>query len=194
MRYEPRDDVAAMLRRGATYGEIRAELGVSSHVIAATRKAHRIPTVRGTSGYRPTPEERADNERRTVAMLLAGATYRQVKAEVGISEPVVARIRREAGLPAPGNRLAGTGRTPAEALARHSEAYGDGHVRWTGSMAGRMPQLCSKGRKLNARRVAFEEHWGRPPVGYVIPSCSERECMAGGHLADAPMRHRRNSS
>ncbi|MEH0564673.1 hypothetical protein [Streptomyces scabiei] len=38
-----REDVAVMLRAGATYQQIHTELGVGQATIAATRKAYKIP-------------------------------------------------------------------------------------------------------------------------------------------------------
>lgn len=187
--YKPRKDIAELLRGGATYAAIRQELGVSSGAIAATRKAFSIPTMPGGPGYRPTPEVRAANEMRTLQLLLTGASYRQVEEEVGISRPTIFKIRVDAGLPAPVVDHRMSSRTVPEALALYSEAYGDGHLRWTGPCSGRAAQLSAEGRRLNVRHVTFEAHHGRPSTGYVIPRCGEDGCIAGAHLTDARQRH-----
>lgn len=187
--YQPREDVAQLLRGGATYASIRQTLGVSSGVIAATRKAFDIPTRPGGPGYRPTPEARAANEMRTLQLLLTGASYRQIEDEVGISRPTIFKIRVDAGLPAPVVDHRMPSRTVAETLALYTQAYGDGHLRWTGPSRGRAPQLSAEGRRLNVRRVTFEAHHGRRAVGYLIPQCGEDGCIAGAHLADTRQRH-----
>ncbi|MEU2780573.1 histone-like nucleoid-structuring protein Lsr2 [Streptomyces sp. NPDC007110] len=181
-----REAVAEMLRAGAPQKQIMAKLGVSTRMIARTRAEYGIPYPKGP-GFRFTPEQRAENERRALELLRAGATYAEVAEQVGISAPTITAIRKRAGLPSVQGR---NGKEPrprrskAEALAECTEPYGDGHVRWAGPMAGRMPQLCAEGGKFNGRRVAFEQHHGRPPAGYVRTSCTEPACIAGPHLID----------
>ncbi|MEU9400589.1 hypothetical protein [Streptomyces sp. NPDC048242] len=184
---QPREDVAALLRAGATYQQIRDQLRVSTNVIAATRRAYSIPTAKGY-GYRPTPEKRGENERQALCLLLAGATIKEVAARVGISGPTIVKLRRDAGLPPSGNRGKPPTRTVRQTLALYCEPYGDGHVRWTGPRAGRGLLLMAQGRRRNARRVLFARHHGRRPSGYVMPTCGEPDCTAGAHLADAVMR------
>ncbi|MFE6408486.1 hypothetical protein ACFVOR_16305 [Streptomyces sp. NPDC057837] len=120
---------------------------------------------------------------RVEAMLLDGATYEHIRQVLRISPPTVTRIRNE--LQFPRALPVRPSWSVAEALEVHTEAYGEGHARWTGPMAGRMPQLCAEGGKFNARRVAFEQHHGRAPVGYVRACCTDAACIAGAHLADA---------
>ncbi|MDX5569822.1 Lsr2 family protein [Streptomyces sp. ID05-04B] len=185
---EAREDVAELLRQGATYRQIIGELGVAGHVVSATRRAYGIPLPVGP-GRRRSPEDRAANEKRTIELLLGGATYQQIRDEVGITAPTIVAIRRKAGLPAPSRgRGAPAPRTIADGLAANVEAHGDGHARWTGPMAGRMPQLHAEGDRFNARHVIFERHHGRPPVGYVISDCGDQACVAGAHLTDDAMR------
>ncbi|MDX2698964.1 helix-turn-helix domain-containing protein [Streptomyces ipomoeae] len=183
---QPRDDVAELLRQGATYRAIRQQLGVSSHVISATRKAYNIPLPTGP-GYRPPPEERARIEQRVAVLLLQGATYEAISAEVGLSQPTIMKIRLDWNIPK-AVREPRPSRTVAAALALYAEPYGDGHVRWTGPYSGRMPTLFADSRSHNARRVAFREHHGREPVGYVLTDCGRSGCMAGAHLTDLLMR------
>lgn len=182
-----RDDVAELLRAGASHAQITEQLRVSARVVTATRKAYGIPYPR-KSGYRYTPEERAENERRTLELLRAGATHAEVTRQVGISAPTTVRIRKQAGLPASKNHGGPPARTKAEALAATVEPYGDGHARWTGPMSGRMPTLFANRGRYNARHVVFEQHHGRPPVGYVRTSCEEAGCIAGAHLVDDTTR------
>lgn len=183
----PREDVAALLRGGATQAQIMKHLKVSQRVITATREAYDIPRPTG-AGFRYSPERRAENERRTIELLRGGATYQQITDEVGISAPTILAICRKAGLPTPDNNGGQPARTKAEALALHLEAYGDGHARWNGPMTGRLPQLYAEKTRFNARHVVFEQHHGRPPVGRLRSDCGVTACMAGAHLTDHVLR------
>ncbi|MFE9935890.1 hypothetical protein [Streptomyces hirsutus] len=185
-RYIPREDVAELLRAGATYRQVREALGVGSGLIAATRRAYDIPVPKSNTGGRLTPEERPVIVARVEAMLLSGATYEQVNQVVGISNPTVMRIREELGIP-PASHVP-PALTVDEALERHLRPAEDGHARWGGPMAGRMPMLCAEGRQMNARHVVFEQHHSRPPTGRVFSNCGETTCMTGAHLTDAVIR------
>lgn len=182
----PREDVAALLREGATQRQIMEQLGVSARMVATTRRAFDIPLPQGP-GFRYSPEQRAENERRTLDLLRAGATYAEVSEQVGISAPTIVAIRRKAGLPPP-VRCGGQARTKTEALAASIEPYGDGHARWTGPTAGRMAELWANGTRFNGRHVVFERHHGRLPVGNVRSNCGETACMTGAHLIDGVIR------
>jgi uncharacterized protein YerC len=181
--YRPRADVAEMLRQGATYREIHQQLGACSHAISATRKAYRIPL---PPGRRLDPERRAVVEQQVADLLLQGDTYQQVKAKAGVSQPTIVRIRRARNIPL-AVRPPKPARTVEQALALHAQPYGDGHVRWTGPHAGRMPIVYAGGR-FNARHITFRAHHDRPPVGYVVGGCTEAGCLAGAHLTDELIR------
>ncbi|MFJ5156352.1 Trp family transcriptional regulator [Streptomyces sp. NPDC088353] len=123
-------------------------------------------------------------------LLRVGATYAQVRATLGgASRNDIADVRRAEGIPVPERpQLC---RTPEDSYALYAEPYGDGHARWTGPWAGRMPQVCHPGkggRKESALRIAFRMRHGREPQGYVRPFCSEPDCVASGHLADRTIR------
>ncbi|MFE7236122.1 hypothetical protein ACFVAF_37020 [Streptomyces sp. NPDC057596] len=153
---------------------------------AATRPAQLVPVPRRAAGVRIPPQERPAVVARVGKLLRAGATYEQISQEVGVSMPTVGRIRGELKIPLA--KRAWPSRTVAEVLSLHIEPHGDGHARWTGPMAGRMPELFAEGRRFNARHVMFERHHGRPPVGYVVSNCREIPCMEGAHLTDAVLR------
>ncbi|EGX60135.1 hypothetical protein SZN_09441 [Streptomyces zinciresistens K42] len=181
-----REGVAAMLRAGATHRQIMDELHVTSRTITETRTAYAIPYRQGP-GFRYSPQQRAQNEQRTLELLRAGASYSEITEQVGISAPAILKIRRAAGLKAPARRPPPP-QTRAQALAARLEPYGDGHARWTGTWSGRMPQLYAEKGRFNARHTAFEQHHGRPPAGYVRSGCTEGACMAGAHLTDDLVR------
>jgi uncharacterized protein YerC len=180
-----RQDVADMLRAGATYREIKAQLQVGHATIAATRKALRIEPVRRPLAELTDDEKRARVEQRhprVVAMLRAGASPRTISAETGVSQPTIVNVRRVLGIPAPahGRRA----RTIAETLARYLQPYGDQHARWTGPFANNQPQLWANSRVYSARREAFRAHHGRAPESRLTTTCEEPGCIAGQHLAD----------
>lgn len=122
-------------------------------------------------------------------LLLAGATYAEIRQQLGgVSDTTIARARRALRIPVPHRTR--PARTPEESYALYATAYGDGHARWDGPWAGRMPQIWHNGRGCSALRVAFRMRHGREPVGNVRPVCGEHACVASGHLADRPMRER----
>jgi uncharacterized protein YerC len=186
-RNELREDVAAMLRDGATYDAIRQQLGVSTHQISATRKAYRITYTTGP-GRRITPDERPLLEQQVCELARAGATYAQIEAAAGISAPTILAIRSKHGLPKPARGRRNTGRPLAEALALYTHTDSHGHLHWTGPYAGRAPALSAQGRRYNARHVTFRAHHGRDPVGYVLNTCLVTDCIAGAHLNDKTIR------
>ncbi|MGX1223173.1 hypothetical protein [Streptomyces ambofaciens] len=129
-------------------------------------------------------------------LLRAGATYEEIREELGGgSYTLISQVRRAEGIPViPRPRHA---HTPEATYARYAEPYGDGHARWTGAWAGRMPQIQhpgpnGEGRKESALRVAFRMLYGREPSGYVRPGCGVSDCVASGHLTDRDMRQARN--
>lgn len=137
-------------------------------------------------GVALTLQEREVIVPRVADLLRAGETYRRIAAEVGISVTTISHIRVELDIPiAPHPRR---GRSIAAALALYSEAYGDGHVRWTGPLLNGVQRLRADGSSFVARRVAFESHHGRAPDGVVTVTCTELRCIAGPHLADHAMR------
>lgn len=147
-----------------------------------------MPLPRPKRGGRYTPEERAAYERRTRELLRAGRSFSEIREQVGISAPTITRIRDEAGIKPSRKTGARPARTVAEVLALHVEPYGEGHARWTGLMAGRMPQFQAAGTRGNARHAVFEQHHGRPPVGRIRSNCGVTECIAGAHLIDNTLR------
>ncbi|MDX3830697.1 hypothetical protein PV730_45000, partial [Streptomyces scabiei] len=94
-----REDVADMLRAGATYRQIIARLGVRQATIAATRKAYRIPLPAGRTGrHRDTPGA-ADVDAAIAAMLRAGATYTEVREQLHVSAQRISGVRLEQKIP-----------------------------------------------------------------------------------------------
>ncbi|MFB7617806.1 hypothetical protein [Kitasatospora sp. NPDC056181] len=80
--------------------------------------------------------------------------------------------------------------SPEAKLAALTEPAADGHVRWTGPMNGRHPLLKHGGRRWPVLTLAFRQHYGRDPIGTVMPGCDLPDCVAGAHLDDNPARAR----
>lgn len=125
-------------------------------------------------------------------LLRAGATYAEIRQQLGIgSNTTISEVRKALHLPVP-HRTRPT-RTLQETYDLYAKPYGDGHARWEGPWAGRMPQIChpgKTGRKESALRVAFRLEYGREPVGQVKATCGEPQCVARRHIEDRPMRAR----
>ncbi len=126
------------------------------------------------------------------ALLHEGATYRQVRAVLGGGSPnVISDVRKTEAIPVPERTK--YRRSVEETYALYAEPFGDGHARWAGPWAGRMPQICHpgrNGRKESALRVAFRMRHGRDAEGYVRPGCGVHQCVASGHLTDRVLRAR----
>ncbi|MBQ1096304.1 hypothetical protein KBY55_09430 [Streptomyces sp. b94] len=139
----------------------------------------------------PTPA--SPDLRAAIAKLLwAGATYPEVREQLGVgSYTTIAQVRHAEGIPVV--QRPRPSRSAEETYALYAEPYGDGHARWTGPWAGRMPQIQhpgpgGHGRKESALRVAFRLEYGREPVGNVRAGCGEAGCVAAGHTTDRDMR------
>ena len=80
--------------------------------------------------------------------------------------------------------------SPEAKLAALVEATDDGHALWTGPVDGPHPLLKHGGRRWPAHTIAFQQHYGRAPVGQVRPGCGVAGCLLGEHLDDRPARER----
>ncbi|MDQ0829518.1 uncharacterized protein YerC [Streptomyces achromogenes] len=187
---ESRDQIAAMLRDGATYLQIKDALHVSTSAIKAVRAAHHIPVPPRAIDELPPEQQRAAIETRyphVAAMLRDGHPVAEIVAAGVASSSTVYKVR--AVLQLPGERRA---RTIAETLARYVQPAGDGHARWTGPTSRAdgtgQPQLWAHNRRHAPHRAAFRAHHGRAPIGPVTATCTYPGCLAGPHLADRAIR------
>lgn len=80
--------------------------------------------------------------------------------------------------------------TPEDKFAALTEATEDGHIRWTGPRAVHQMILVHRGTRWSPMRLAFRLHYGREPIGLVLPSCGTTGCLLGAHLDDGPARAR----
>ncbi|HEY9353737.1 MAG TPA: helix-turn-helix domain-containing protein [Nocardioides sp.] len=120
-----------------------------------------------------------------IALLQEGHSDREIGRRLHTNPPRVQRIRQELDLPP-------YKPTPALTLeqrwATRTHSVSGGHMRWTGSLRGGMPNLVYLQRNYSARRIAFAIGHGRDPVGRVLPRCEHSWCIAPDHATDAPMR------
>jgi len=70
--------------------------------------------------------------------------------------------------------------------SHHARPDGDGHVRWT----DHRHQISVRNTVYTPNQLAFQAHYGRPPVGHVERVCDVERCVARACLADRPMRER----
>jgi DNA-binding CsgD family transcriptional regulator len=108
--------IAALLRAGATYAQIKALLRTSDRAISRVRHAHRIPLP--PSRARRSPAQLKKLEAQAVNMLRAGATQRAIYAKLKVAPSTLARLRKEHRIPVrprrsrlPPGRPSVTGRT-----------------------------------------------------------------------------------
>ena len=185
-----RDQIAAMLRDGATLQQVTQRLGVSTRIVTEVRQDRGIPLPPGRGGGHAPDTALRD---RIAALLANGATYDQIHEQTGAGTTTIARVRKDRAIPRPTGRSGGgttytPARTPEQALAHHSRPRADGHTDWTGPTQGRrLPVIWSAGRH-NALHLAFRAHHGRNPEGRVNRSCDHPGCITGAHLTDHTIR------
>lgn len=179
------EQIIALLHAGMSQRDIKAQLHVGGARVATARatagikrRTTRIP-LDGTDQRQAAVEARHPQ---VAAMLRAGASYRQITAATGTTSPTIANVRRTLKIPVPPAR--NPHRTIPEALAHHTETYGDGHARWNGPHSRGQAQLWAEGRVFSARREIYRAHTGRAPQGRVRPTCTEPGCIGPEHLAD----------
>ncbi|MDX3830698.1 hypothetical protein PV730_45005 [Streptomyces scabiei] len=183
-----REDVAAMLRAGATYAQIKSRLQVSDLLISRTRHDLDIPL----------PPERVKRSRaelvavdaQAVTMLRAGATYDEIRSALRLDPNRISRLRKQHSIPVPPrDRWAPLRLTVEESFTRYARPTPEGgHLIWTGPRSGRGLDLIASGRTHNARHVAFRKHYGRDPDGQTRRTCDQPDCIAGAHLTDRTLR------
>lgn len=184
------DQIAALLTAGRTNTQIRAQLKVGPTRVSRVLRERGItlPPARA----RRTRAELAAAEQKALAMLRAGATYNSIRAATRVSTNTLSKLRKQHNIPLPARTPAPQARKPArpmaEALALHTQPYGNGHARWTGPHNGHQGLVWAEGRRSAVPREAFTAHHQRKPVGYVKTNCDELACIAGPHLTDQLIR------
>ncbi len=135
--------------------------------------------------------------REVIAALLrrGDMTESAIAREVGVSRPTVGNVRKALGLPAPRQGQPPVYASVEDAYRALAVPREDGHVEWTGlRTGGHAPMIKHCRDSVSAYRVAFRLHHGRDPEGLVYPACALKDCVAGAHVEDTPMRHARKRS
>jgi len=109
-----------------------------------------------------------------------------IAKQLGISRPVVAKVRTDLGLVSPGRPLLHA--TLEDAYRALAIPTGDGHMRWPRERGGQSPMAKVGGRIESVYRIAFRVHHGREAKGTAEPTCGRAQCVAGAHIEDAVMR------
>jgi hypothetical protein len=110
-------------------------------------------------------------------------------AEHGCSVHLVARVRRELGLPAFARGKRPTRQELTDVFMERSRPVAGGHRQWLAQLAASgTPVLSWHGQHVTAGRVAFKLARGRAPEGQVRPVCDFPHCVAPEHQADRLMR------
>ncbi|MFJ8146610.1 hypothetical protein ACIQ6R_16285 [Streptomyces sp. NPDC096048] len=162
-------------------GHTHAPCGYDGCVAPAHVEDSKVVTRKG----RPGAGRKANADRgQIVALLLDGHTDDAIRRELRVDAKRIAVIRREEDIARAPRPVV----TFAEKWAAHTVPADGGHVAWTGRRRENTPSLVYRGREYSARRAAFEEHYGREPVGNVLPGCGWEPCVRPDHLEDRTIR------
>ncbi|MEU0027425.1 hypothetical protein [Streptomyces sp. NPDC006335] len=183
--------IAAMLRAGATYDEVRRQLKVGNTAIIRVRYSYTITSPRA----KRSADDLARAEAQAVGMLRAGATHASIRAATGLNSNKIAELRRENRIPIPLKNRKPRLVAVDEAFRSYTRSGTDGHVLWIKPAGSRTFDFKASGGRYNARRLAFEQHHGRPPEGRLrrTPDCAIPNCIAGAHHADNRISDRHGS-
>ncbi|WP_405994984.1 hypothetical protein [Streptomyces sp. NBC_00986] len=96
------DEIAAMLRAGATHQHIVNTLHVGHVRVVRVRAERRIPLPASRNGL--TPAERRAREEQATAMLRAGATYQQIYDATRLQYDRISALRKHHNIPVPNRR------------------------------------------------------------------------------------------
>lgn len=112
-------------------------------------------------------------------MLLAGDSMAKVQRTLGVGYSIVSAHRQALRLPL--HPPAVKAESVEATFARRTRATDDGHLIWTGVD---LTINTIEGANLSA----FQQQYGRPPVGRVLPGCGVPRCVHPAHVEDQPMR------
>lgn len=113
------------------------------------------------------------------ALIEQGLTDTEIARQLGTDRRPVARVRRIIGAQPCTN-----GTTVEAKLAKYSTVLA-GHTFWHGRVSSTgVPVMRHRGKGFPASHAVFEQHYGRPPVGYVRSDCDVPHCLTPQHLLD----------
>lgn len=113
--------IADMLRAGATYDEISAQLGVGRPVITAIRKAHENPVPKGRGGSGTDPEYIRRRDQEIADLLRQGVSGAEISRRLRVSTTTITNVRKTEGMGRPSTRTP-TVEEEAERQRRHKRA------------------------------------------------------------------------
>lgn len=113
-------------------------------------------------------------------LLREGLDNMAISKLTGADRRVVARVRRDLGMPPVRNRT-----TVEQKVARASVPREDGHTGWTGRRATTgAPTVRQDGKDATCSHVVFRARTGRDPVGMVKSECGFEDCLTPEHVSD----------
>lgn len=119
----------------------------------------------------------------------------EVSRRLHVHRSRVAGIRKRLGLPThpPGRPI--VYETREQVIALYLLPDGE-HLVWTGPVNTRSgtPVVNWSNTVTSVNRALFEQHYGRPPEGYVKATCGMRRCIEPTHLADRRIRAERRAA
>ncbi|MFE5591489.1 hypothetical protein [Streptomyces sp. NPDC056549] len=121
--------------------------------------------------------------RRITDLLRAGHSISRITRTLPVAALRVRTIRDSLGIPLhpPGVKAEGVDET----FRRRTVLTDDGHLLWP-STDYRIRTV--DGASMSAARYAFQQKYGRQPVGKVTPGCGTPKCVHPNHVEDRPMR------
>lgn len=127
-------------------------------------------------------------EAEILQLLARGLTNSEIGWQLGICRQSVGEVRRAHRIP----NAPGSAQSLEEAWAARTLPVEGGHLEWLGERRppSGIPILRHDGVAYTAARIAFRLQHGREPQGRVLADCGVAQCVAPGHVEDAPGRLR----
>ncbi|MFJ6540578.1 hypothetical protein ACIQMP_08020 [Streptomyces sp. NPDC091385] len=121
------------------------------------------------------------------AHIRVGRHDKEITANLGVSAQAVTAVRNQLGIPAVRAR-GSRPRTVDDAFWGTVRHLPD-HLIWCGDVDHEGLPTFTYLQVYSARRYAYEQGYGRPPVGPPTPICGRGRCVDYEHLADEPTRY-----
>jgi hypothetical protein len=128
-------------------------------------------------------QDRAGRVQLATEMLTAGKSLSATARQCQMQSTDLRRIRDELGIPPhpPGTKAESIDDT----FRRRTTLADDGHLLWPTTD---YHIRTVEGASMSAGRYAFQQKYGRRPVGKVIAGCGTPRCVHPDHVEDRPMR------
>ncbi|MGW4850196.1 hypothetical protein ACWEPZ_03045 [Streptomyces sp. NPDC004288] len=116
-------------------------------------------------------------------LLRAGHAVAHVEKTLHVGGVRIREVRDRLRIPT--NRPGPKAESIDEQFRRRTVATDDGHLVWP-HVDGQL--RVREGASVSAARYAFQQRYGRPPIGPVAPGCGTLRCVHPDHVEDQPMR------